>query len=85
VRDADWQLNNKILEEIGRGGMGVIYRAATALAPHRCIKSILAYHADSRNVGAFPPPSGAAAHWIIKRSTHFMKWASAKMCCLSSA
>src|SRR5436189_1671125 len=50
VRDADWRLGNyQILEEIGRGGIGVIYRARQRHS-HRIValKWILSYHADSQ-------------------------------------
>src|SRR5213595_875574 len=51
VRDADWRLGNyQILEEIGRGGMGVIYRARQRHSRRIvAIKRILSYHADSQD------------------------------------
>ena len=50
VRDAEWRLGNyQILEEIGRGGMGVIYRARQRHSRRIvAVKRILGYHADSR-------------------------------------
>src|SRR5881396_1753321 len=65
VRDADWRLGNyQILEEIGRGGMGVIYRARQRHSRRIvAIKRILSYHADSQETLArFRREAQAAAN-----------------------
>jgi len=51
VPDSDWRLGNyQILEEIGRGGMGVIYRARQRQSRRIvALKRVLSYHADSRD------------------------------------
>jgi len=65
VRDPHWRLGNyQILEEIGRGGMGVIYRARQRHSRRIvALKRVLAYHADSQETLArFQREAEAAAH-----------------------
>ena len=62
--DQNWRLGNyEILEEIGRGGMGVIYRARQRHSRRIvAVKRVLSYHSDSReSLARFRREAQAAA------------------------
>ena len=64
VSDKEWRLGNyEILEEIGRGGMGVIYRARQRHSGRIvALKRVVSYHADSyETLARFRREAGAAA------------------------
>jgi serine/threonine-protein kinase len=64
VPDKEWRIGNyEILEEIGRGGMGVIYRARQRHSGRIvALKRVVSYHADSHETLArFRREAGAAA------------------------
>lgn len=64
MRDTDWHLANyHILEEVGRGGMGVIYRARQAHSRRIvALKRVLAFHSDSiETLSRFEREAQAAA------------------------
>ena len=81
--DADWLMGNyQILEEIGRGGMGVIYRARQRHSRRIvALKRILSYHSDSQETLARFRREAQAAASLDHPNILPMKSANATMGC----
>ena len=88
VTDTHWRLGHyEILEEIGRGGMGVIYRARQQHSRRIvALKRILAYQANSNEtLVRFRREAEAVAAWIIQTFFRFTRSAKARTDCRFSA
>ena len=88
VKDTHWRVDNyEVLEEIGRGGMGVIYRARQRHSRRIvALKRMVSYHADSRETRErFRREAEAAASLDHPTSCRSTKSARAKTVCRFSA
>ena len=88
VPDRQWRLGHyEILEQIGRGGMGVIYRARQRHSRRIvAVKRVLAHQADSHEtLVRFRRRRKRLPDSIIRMSCPFTRWARARMGCPSSA
>ena len=88
MADNEWRLGHyEILEEIGRGGMGVIYgRDSSPRAVIVAVKRILAHQVNSHEtLVRFRREAEAVASSIIQTFFRFTRSAKARMACRSSA
>ena len=84
VEDTHWQLGNyEVLEAIGRGGMGVIYRARQRYSRRIvALKRVLAYQAESpETLVRFRREAEAVAKLDHPDICQFTKWVRARMGC----
>ncbi len=88
VEDTHWQLGNyEVLEAIGRGGMGVIYRARQRYSRRIvALKRVLAYQAESpETLVRFAAKPRRWRSSIIPTSSRFTKSVRARKGCLFTA